>query len=45
VSAAVEAPPPRGKVVSLVYTSNVGGEYQRCGCAVTPIGGLARRAA
>jgi 2',3'-cyclic-nucleotide 2'-phosphodiesterase (5'-nucleotidase family) len=40
-----DEPPPRGKVISLVYTSNVGGEYERCGCAVTPIGGLARRAA
>jgi 5'-nucleotidase len=47
-AAAAEAPevaPPRGKVVSLVYTSNVGGEYERCGCAVQPLGGLARRAA
>jgi 2',3'-cyclic-nucleotide 2'-phosphodiesterase (5'-nucleotidase family) len=40
-----EVPPPRGRVVSLVYTSNVGGEYERCGCAVQPLGGLARRAA
>jgi 2',3'-cyclic-nucleotide 2'-phosphodiesterase (5'-nucleotidase family) len=47
-AAAVEAAedaPPRGKVISLVYTSNVGGEYERCGCAVQPLGGLARRAA
>jgi cytochrome c554/c'-like protein len=45
---AAEAPdlaPPRGKVLALVYTSNVGGEYEHCGCPVHPLGGLGRRAA
>jgi hypothetical protein len=37
--------PPRGKVLALVYTSNVGGEYEHCGCPVHPLGGLGRRAA
>jgi hypothetical protein len=40
-----DVPPPRGRVVSIVYTSNVGGEYERCGCPVHPLGGLGRRAA
>jgi 2',3'-cyclic-nucleotide 2'-phosphodiesterase (5'-nucleotidase family) len=43
-AAAAEVPPPRGKVLSLFYTAHVGGEYQRCDCAVSPVGGLARRA-
>jgi len=37
--------PPRGKKIALVYTSNVHGEYEHCGCPVHPTGGLARRAA
>jgi hypothetical protein len=37
--------PPRGKVIALVYTSNVLGEYEHCGCPVHPLGGLGRRAA
>jgi hypothetical protein len=37
--------PPRGKVIALVYSSNVDGEYERCGCPVHPTGGLGRRAA
>lgn len=40
----VEVPPPRGKVLSLVYSAGVGGEYERCDCAVAPLGGFARRA-
>jgi 2',3'-cyclic-nucleotide 2'-phosphodiesterase (5'-nucleotidase family) len=40
-----EVAPPRGRVVALVYTSNVQGEYERCGCPVHPLGGLGRRAA
>jgi hypothetical protein len=40
-----EVAPPRGKAIALVYTSNVQGEYERCGCPVHPLGGLARRAA
>jgi hypothetical protein len=43
--AAPDVAPPRGKAIALVYTSNVGGEYERCGCPVHPLGGLARRAA
>jgi 2',3'-cyclic-nucleotide 2'-phosphodiesterase (5'-nucleotidase family) len=42
---APDEPPPRGKALALVYTSNVGAEYERCGCPVHPLGGLARRAA
>lgn len=29
----------------MVYSSNVNGEIERCGCAVNPLGGFARRAA
>jgi hypothetical protein len=45
--AAVEAEvePARGKVIALVYSSNVQGEYEHCGCPVHPLGGLGRRAA
>jgi 2',3'-cyclic-nucleotide 2'-phosphodiesterase (5'-nucleotidase family) len=39
------APAPRGKVLSLVYSTDVGGESERCDCAVSPVGGFARRAA
>ncbi|HSZ82014.1 MAG TPA: multiheme c-type cytochrome [Polyangia bacterium] len=45
VSASAEAPPPRGEAIALVYSSNDGAEYERCGCPVHPLGGLARRAA
>jgi 2',3'-cyclic-nucleotide 2'-phosphodiesterase (5'-nucleotidase family) len=44
-AAPADAGAPRDRIVSLVYTSNVGGEVARCGCAVEPLGGLARRAA
>lgn len=39
-----EVAPPRGKVIALVYSSNVQGEYEHCGCPVHPLGGLGRRA-
>jgi 2',3'-cyclic-nucleotide 2'-phosphodiesterase (5'-nucleotidase family) len=39
-----DEPAPRGKVLALVYTSNVDGEYEHCGCPVHPLGGLGRRA-
>src|SRR5436190_17425493 len=42
---APEVPPPRGRQISLVYSSNVLGEYEHCGCPVHPLGGLGRRAA
>ena len=45
VDAMAEGEPPRGKTIALVYTSNVGAEYERCGCPVHPLGGLGRRAA
>jgi hypothetical protein len=35
----------RGRFISLVYSSNDLSEYERCGCPVHPLGGLARRAA
>jgi 2',3'-cyclic-nucleotide 2'-phosphodiesterase (5'-nucleotidase family) len=37
--------PPRGKQLTLLYASNVHGEYEHCGCPVHPLGGLGRRAA
>ena len=40
-----EPEPPRGRQIALVYTSNVYGEYEHCGCPVHPLGGLGRRAA
>jgi Cytochrome c554 and c-prime len=40
-----EEQPARGKVIALVYASNVQGEYEHCGCPVHPLGGLGRRAA
>jgi 2',3'-cyclic-nucleotide 2'-phosphodiesterase (5'-nucleotidase family) len=43
--AAVDLAPPRGRVIALVYSSNLNGEIERCSCAVSPLGGLARRAA
>ncbi|MDB4981190.1 MAG: 5-nucleotidase, partial [Myxococcales bacterium] len=39
-----EADPPRGRQLALLYSSNDQGEYERCGCPVHPLGGLARRA-
>jgi hypothetical protein len=39
-----EPAPPRGRTVALMYSSNDQGEYERCGCPVHPLGGLARRA-
>jgi 2',3'-cyclic-nucleotide 2'-phosphodiesterase (5'-nucleotidase family) len=37
--------PPRGKQIALLYSSNLQGEYEHCGCPVHPLGGLGRRAA
>ena len=37
-------PAPRGKQVTLLYTSNDDGDYEQCGCPVHPLGGIARRA-
>ncbi len=34
----------RGKMVSLIYSSNLRGEYEQCGCPVHPLGGVARSA-
>jgi hypothetical protein len=36
--------PPRGKQITLIYSSNLLAEYEQCGCPVHPMGGLARRA-
>ena len=36
--------PPRGKVITVAYSSNLLAEYEQCGCPVHPQGGLARRA-
>lgn len=36
--------PPRGKLIALLYSSNLGGDYEQCGCPVHPLGGVARRA-
>src|SRR5947208_10463091 len=38
------APPPRGKLITLLYSSNLGGDYEQCGCPVHPLGGVGRRA-
>ena len=40
------APPeaPRGRQLTLLYSSNLQGKYAPCNCAVQPLGGLARRA-
>ena len=35
---------PRGRVIALLYSSNLQGKYAPCNCAVQPLGGLARRA-
>lgn len=37
-------PPPRGRQISLIYSSNLLGDYEPCGCPVHPMGGIARRA-
>jgi 2',3'-cyclic-nucleotide 2'-phosphodiesterase (5'-nucleotidase family) len=37
------APPPRGRQLTLIYSSNLDGEYAPCPC-VQPAGGVARRA-
>lgn len=42
--AAPPTPAPRGKQLTIVYSSNLLGEYEPCGCPVHPLGGLARRA-
>ena len=36
------APPPRGRQLTLLYSSNLDGEYAPCAC-VQPAGGVARR--
>jgi 2',3'-cyclic-nucleotide 2'-phosphodiesterase (5'-nucleotidase family) len=36
--------PPRGKQITLLYSSNLGGDFEQCGCPVHPLGGVARRA-
>jgi 2',3'-cyclic-nucleotide 2'-phosphodiesterase (5'-nucleotidase family) len=36
--------PPRGKQITLLYSSNLSGDYEQCGCPVHPLGGIARRA-
>src|SRR5437868_1732239 len=41
---ALAAPPPRGKLITLLYSSNLGGNYEQCGCPVHPLGGVGRRA-
>lgn len=43
-SSAPAPPPPRGKLITLLYSSNLGGDYEQCGCPVHPLGGVARRA-
>ncbi|HEY7371792.1 MAG TPA: multiheme c-type cytochrome, partial [Polyangia bacterium] len=44
-AAAAPAPaPPRGTAIALLYSSNLGGDYEQCGCPVHPLGGVARRA-
>jgi 2',3'-cyclic-nucleotide 2'-phosphodiesterase (5'-nucleotidase family) len=43
-AAAPTSAAPRGKLIAVLYTSNLGGEYEVCGCPVHPLGGVARRA-
>jgi 2',3'-cyclic-nucleotide 2'-phosphodiesterase (5'-nucleotidase family) len=43
VSTAKPGPPPRGKAIALLYSSNLLGAYAPCACAL-PLGGIARRA-
>ena len=42
--AAPVPPPPRGKQITLLYSSNLNGDYEQCGCPVHPLGGIGRRA-
>src|SRR5262245_25114753 len=44
VKPAAAVPPPRGKQITLLYSSNLDGDYEQCGCPVHPLGGVARRA-
>jgi 2',3'-cyclic-nucleotide 2'-phosphodiesterase (5'-nucleotidase family) len=44
VAAAPAPAPPRGRQITIVYSSNLSGEYEPCGCPVHPLGGIARRA-
>jgi 2',3'-cyclic-nucleotide 2'-phosphodiesterase (5'-nucleotidase family) len=37
-------PAPRGKQITLLYSSNLNGDYEQCGCPVHPLGGVGRRA-
>lgn len=37
------APPPRGKLIAILYSSNLLGAYAPCACTL-PLGGIARRA-
>ncbi|MEO7669122.1 MAG: hypothetical protein ABIW57_07270, partial [Polyangia bacterium] len=34
----------RGTAIALLYSSNLQGEYEHCGCGAHPLGGLVRRA-
>src|SRR5256885_4774137 len=43
-NAPVALPVPRGKQVTLLYSSNGEGDYEQCGCPVHPLGGVTRRA-
>ena len=43
-NAAPVPPPPRGKQITLLYSSNLSGDYEQCGCPVHPMGGVGRRA-
>jgi hypothetical protein len=38
------SPAARGTQIALLYSSNLRGEYEHCGCPEHPIGGLVRRA-
>ena len=40
----VTTPAPRGKQITLLYSSNGDGDYEQCGCPVHPLGGVTRRA-
>src|SRR3954451_18450369 len=42
--APVATPAPRGKQITLLYSSNGDGDYEQCGCPVHPLGGVGRRA-
>lgn len=43
-AAAVMPEPPKGTHLALLYSSNVHGDYEPCGCPAHPLGGIARRA-